>query len=131
MAAAALKYELKRRKIAWYNVQSAGLAACEGLNMSPHSAQALTEAKIPFAQDFASRLLTEKMINEAYAVICMTEEQYVQIARYKNVTSMRMLAGRDIPDPYGYGIDVYRETLRMIRLCLPRVIEGLGMDKKE
>ena len=131
MAAAAFKHELKRRKIAWYTVQSAGLAAAEGYRMSPHSAQALTEAKIPFEQDFASRLLTDKMIEEAYAVICMTDEQYAQIAQYKNATSMRILAGREIPDPFGCGIEVYRETLRAIRLCLPRIIEGLGMEKKE
>ena len=73
MAEAAMKAELKKRKIAWYTVQSAGLRAVEGSPMTPESAQALTEAKIKFSPTFQSRLLTEKMVMEAYAVICMTE----------------------------------------------------------
>lgn len=128
MAAAALRAELKRRRIAWFTVQSAGLSAEEGAPMNELAQKALSEARIPFAENFASRRLTDKMIKEAYAVVCMTEEQRRRLAAFDNVVSMKMLAGRDIPDPYGQGIDVYRETLRSIRLCLPRLIEGLGLN---
>lgn len=131
MAEAALRAELKRRKIAWYTVQSAGLDARAGDPITPHAAQALAEAKIPCAADFAARRLTEKMINEAYAVVCMTEPHRAALKGFANVTSMSALAGCEIPDPYGQGIEVYRETLREIRACLPRVIEGLGLLKKE
>lgn len=130
MAAAALRQELKKRKIAWFNVQSAGLGAEEGAPMAAHAAQALREAKISFAENFTSRRLTEKMIKEAYAVVCVSEAHREKLKNFPNVTSMRALCDCDIPDPYGQGIEVYRETLRNIRLCLPGIIEGLGLNKK-
>lgn len=128
MAEAAMKAELKKRKIAWYTVQSAGLRANEGSPMTAESAQALTEAKIKFSPDFKSRLLTEKMVMEAYAVICMTEEQRAMLTGFRNVTSMTALTGMEIADPYGRGIEVYRTTLRNIREGISRVILNLGME---
>lgn len=129
MAEAALKHELKRRKIKWYTVQSAGLCCPKGSVLSPESVQALGEAKIPISETFAPRQLTEQMITEAYAVVCMTESQRKALRNFSNVTSMYALAGRDIPDPYGRGIDEYRVTLRTIRECLPRVIAGLRIGE--
>ena len=130
MAEAALKAELKRRRIRWYNVQSAGLAAHEGDAMSENSKQALAEANIPYSDEFRSRRLTEKMLDEAYAVICMTEDQCRMLSGHPNVTSMLVLAGREIPDPYGQSIDVYRTTLRVIRECMSRVIKGLHIGEE-
>ena len=131
MAEAALKAELKRRKIAWYTVQSAGLRAHAGSPMTAESAQALTEAKIPFSQTFKSRLLTEKTVMEAFAVICMTEDQRAALKGGTTVPSMSALTGMEIPDPYGQGIDAYRATLRNLREGLPRLIENLGLETKQ
>ncbi len=125
MAEAAMKAELKRRKIRWYTVQSAGLQAAEGSPISAFAAQALSEAKIPCAAAFASRRLTREMLDGAYAVVCMTESQRRQIGDLPNVTSFYEIAGSEIPDPYGRGIDVYRATLRAIRECLPLVIRRI------
>ena len=131
MAEAALKAELKRRKIRWYNVQSAGLAAHEGDRMSANSRQALSEAKIPYSEEFCAHRLTEKMLDEAYAVVCMTEDQCRQLCGRPNVTSMLVLAGKEIPDPYGQSIEVYRTTLRVIRECMSRVIKGLHIEEAQ
>ena len=122
MAEAALRKELRRRKIAGYTVSSAGLAARQGTMLSPNSAQALAEAGIPVNKTFKPKKLTEKMLDGAYVVICMTEAQRSLIAR-PNATSFYALAGKDIPDPYGQGIDVYRATLRAIREVIPLVIK--------
>ena len=122
MAEAALRAELKKRKIRWFKVESAGLAAEEGAPMSEHAAPALSEAGIPFKEDFCARGLTEKMIEEAHVSVCMTERHCAAV-RSPNATSLYALAGREIPDPFGQGIDVYRVTLRLIRECLPRVIQ--------
>ncbi len=130
MAEAALQHELKRRKIRWYTVLSAGLQAEGGSAISPNSAQALAEAKIPFSETFSSRRLTEKMIEDAFAVVCMTEAQRNALKAFPNVTSIYALCGREIPDPYGGGIDVYRVTLRNIRECLPRVITALRIGEE-
>ncbi len=130
MAEAALRAELRRRKISGYTVRSAGLRAEVGSPMSPNSAQALAEAKISVLKTFKPRQLTEKMIKDAYAVICMTEYQQRALYKYSNVTSFPALCGREIPDPYGQGIDVYRVTLRRMRECLPRIISALKLGEE-
>ena len=124
MAEAALRKELRRRKITGFTVSSAGLRAEQGSVISPNSAQALSEAKIPVLKTFQPRQLTEKMIKEAHIVICMTQNHERALAKYPNVTSFPSLAGIDIPDPYGQSIDVYRVTLRRIRECLPLIIQN-------
>ena len=123
MAEAALRRELRRKKISGFAVYSAGLRAEKGSMISPNSAQALAEAKIPLLKTFKPRPITEKMIKEAHVVICMTQSQEHTLSKFENVTSFPALAGFDIPDPYGQSIDVYRVTLRRIRECLPLIID--------
>lgn len=127
MAEAALRAELRRRKITGYTVRSAGLRVEVGGTISPNSVQALGEAKISVLKSFKPRQLTEKMIKESYVVVCMTENQHRALSRFSNVTSFPALCGKDIPDPYGQSIDVYRVTLRRIRECLPRIIAALEL----
>ena len=114
MAEAALRQELKRRKIAWYTVQSAGLNAEEGAPMSEHAKQAQ---------------LTEKTIKEAFAVVCVSDSHRERLQGKPNVTGLRALADCDLPDPYGQGIEAYRRTLSAICACLPAIIEGLGLNQ--
>ena len=123
MAEAALRKELRRRKIAGYSVSSAGLRAEGGSVLSPNSAQALAEANISVNKTFKPKQLTEKMIKSAYLVVCMTERHRLALGNFPNVTSFPLLCGREIPDPYGQDVDVYRVTLRRIRECLPLIIE--------
>ena len=122
MAEAALRKELRKKKISGYVVSSAGIHAEKGSTLSPNSAQALAEAGIPVNKTFKPRQLTEKMLQEAYVVITMTEAQ-TQRLNSKNVTSFYAIAGKEIPDPYGQGIDVYRMTLRAIREVIPLIIK--------
>ena len=131
MAEAALRKELRRKKITGFTVSSAGLRAQPGSNLSPNSAQALAEAKISVLKTFKPRQLTEKMIKEAHIVICMTQNHERALAKYPNVTSFPSLTGIDIPDPYGQSIDVYRVTLRRIRECLPLIIQKYCMQTEE
>lgn len=130
MAEAALRAELRRRKISGYTVRSAGLRAEKDAVISENSAQALSEAKISLLKSFKPRQLTEKMVKEAHLVICMTENQRRALLKYPNVTSFYALCGKEIPDPYGQPIDVYRVTLRRIRECLPRIIAYLQRGKE-
>ena len=130
MAEAAFKKELKRRKISWYKIQSAGVNALDGSPMNPDAQKALTEAKIPYSQSFQSRRLTPKMVEEALAIICMTRD-ICELIPGKNVMSVYELAGKDIPDPYGQGIDAYRITLRYFRECIPTIISRLGLGLQE
>ncbi len=131
MAEAVLKAELKKRGIKWYTVQSAGLRAVEGSQMSEGTKYVLREAKIPFSAQFKSRRLTEKMIKGAYAVICMTHEQQMEIKFYRNVTSMYELCGREISDPYGGNAEDYRATFRAITENIESIIRGLDIRAQE
>ncbi len=124
MAEAALKAELKKRKIKWYSVRSAGLAVKKGDGLNPQSALCLEERGIP-APIHTARVLTQKMLAEAEAVVCMTEAQRERLSSYPNVTSMHQLTGREIPDPYGRGIKAYREALASILEGLPTLITKL------
>ena len=125
MAEAALKAELKKRKIAWFTVQSAGLSAKAGTPMSPAAKEALAEAGIPFSEKFKSKQISEKSVGEAYAVICMTQSQKNLLGHFPNVTSFEELCGRDIPDPYGQGKEVYRATLNVLCACMPHIIKKI------
>ena len=131
MAEAVMKQALKKQKIRWFTVQSAGFRAQVGSPMSANSRQALTEAKISFSEKFKSRQLTPKMVEEAYAVVCMTEAQRVSFGGKENVTSFYELCGVEIPDPYGQSIEVYRRTLQAIRACMPQVIKALRLEENQ
>ncbi len=99
MAEAALRSELKKRKIPWIAVRSAGTGAEAGNAMSPLAAEALKNAAIPVSPKFRSRKLTE------------------------TVVSFAKLCGRDIPDPYGQDLGVYTATLGVLCACAPLIIE--------
>ncbi len=123
MAEAALRKELKRRKITGFQILSAGLCVKEGSCLSPNSAQALREANMAANKTFKPKKLTEKMVKQAHVVVCMTSRQEQALSKYENVTSFPSLSGMEIPDPFGQDIDVYRATLRRIRECLPLIVE--------
>lgn len=129
MAEAILKAELKKRKIKWYTVRSAGIAVEAGSVLSPQSAVALRERGYE-APVYSARQLTEKMLSEAEAVICMTESQCRALSAFPNVTSMYRLTGREIPDPYGQGMEVYRATLAAIEGGMPLLIQALHIKNQ-
>ncbi len=131
MAEAVLKDELKQRKIRWYTISSAGLHAVPGASMSDNSKHVLQEAGIAYAPEFRARRITQKMVDDAYAVVCMTWEQMQQFNGATNVTCMYELSGKDIPDPYGQNIDAYRKTLHLICECMPAVIRKLEIKNKK
>lgn len=125
MAEAALRAELKQRRIRWYTVSSAGLSAANGQPMSANSRRALQEAHIPFDENFTSKQLTTAMAEEAFCIVCMTESQREALQDLPHVTSFYALCKHEILDPYGQDIDAYRVALREIRECLPEIIRVL------
>ena len=129
MAEAALRAELKRRKIRWYKVSSAGMNACAGSPMAENACKALREAGIAYSENFHARRLTPAMVKGAYAIICMTHEQASSL-QGENVKSIAMFAGKDIPDPYGQGMEAYRAALRTICDCLPQMIAILDIENE-
>ena len=144
MAERLLEQTLAFREIKGFAVYSAGLAAKKGSTMNPKSEQVLRENGIS-AEEFTSRTIRDAELRNAFAVICMTEQQKDVLLDMRwralrkadaigeeeianNVYSFAELCGYDIPDPYGREIDAYRYVFTMLEGGMSAIIEKLGLN---
>ena len=74
MAERVLCKALEERELKGFSVSSAGIAARKGDAMNPKSAQVLSEHGLPF-DGFSAKMIDEKSLREAFALVCMTEQQ--------------------------------------------------------
>lgn len=107
-------------------VVSAGVAARRGEPVSENSVVALRKVGIDIARH-VSRPLTQEMLNDALAVICMTESHRAMIQLQaepvpKNVYLFREFmpqkGDKEIPDPFGGPLKVYE-------LCRDEMVEAI------
>jgi protein-tyrosine phosphatase len=141
MAEALFRSEVKRLRLNGVEVCSAGLSVARGDGLNPYSA--ITLAKVGLSLDnFQSTQLTFEMIDEAYAIVCMTEKQRLAIQESaacsagKNankIHSFFTLVGYEIPDPYGRELDCYQMAFEKISAGLEKICLGLNLieEKKE
>ena len=144
MAQFLLCQSLQTLELTGFEVLSVGICAKKGDVINPKSAQVLLENGIN-ADGFTSTLLKEKLLTDAFALICMTERQreYLMDARWNalrklgktqteevenNVYSFAELTGYEILDPYGKEIDCYRYVYGLLSAGMPSVIEKLGLS---
>ncbi len=127
MAQALLAREISRLGIEGFEAKSAGLAASKEGKLNPLSEQVLNENGLCL-DGFCSTLLDEKLLTGAKAIVCMTESQRDEVAyaRWRlltekgrkrisdNVYAFSAFCGRDVPDPYGYGVEEYRFVFSML-----------------
>lgn len=123
MAEALLRNEIKGRKIKWWDVSSCGIKAEVKGTLSANSKAVLTEIGLDL-KGFKPRQLTQKFIDNSTIVITMTTEQKRLLEGCGNVKAIRELCGYDIPDPYGFGIEVYRDTRDALDLACHRIVEN-------
>ena len=109
-----------------YLSYSAGLSAMDGDKASQNSIDACEEVGIDIT-DHMSAGLTRASLQEASIVFCMTESHRALINMYFELPEgfpiflMREFidgASKELPDPYGQDIEVYRE-------CRDRMIEAI------
>ena len=74
MAERLLESKIAERKIKGFCVYSAGLRATKGTPMNPKSVQVLEEHGLS-AAEFASAPIKDRDLRDAFAIVCMTEEQ--------------------------------------------------------
>lgn len=122
MAEIIFRAEIKKRKIKYVDAASAGIFAENSTAINPQSAAVLRGLGLDYSK-FKPRQLKHKMIEASYLVICMTEKQKELLNGFGNVFSVRDIAGFDIPDPYGYGADVYQYTARTISAAVDAIIQ--------
>ena len=142
MAEILLKNELGLRGWKGVDVISAGISARTGDTINPKSAQVLQEKGLTVGE-FKSRKLTERMLRDSYAVICMTESQreYLLDARWhalrktgeenieNNVYSFSEIAGYEVIDPFGKDIDCYRYVFRLLSGGMAALLEKLRISE--
>lgn len=107
-------------------VVSAGVAARRGEPVSENSVVALRKVGIDISQH-VSQPLTQEMLNQALAVICMTESHRAMIQLQaepapKHVYLFREFMpqneDKEIPDPFG-------GPLRVYELCRDEMVEAI------
>ena len=140
MAELLLKGRLDALNIKGYTVTSAGIKAKKGDVINPKSAQVLEENGI-VAEGFTSTKLTDKILREAFAIICMTETQKDFLtdmrwnafrkageeAQENNVRSFQEISGYEVLDPYGKDIDCYRYVYGLLSAGIDELIEKLQL----
>ena len=128
MAQALLSRELSLIGLEGYEAASAGTAASESGVLNPLSAQVLAENGLAL-EKFTSTKIDEKILTGAKAIVCMTEAQRDEVSymRWKvlndkgrkritdNVYCFSAFCGREVPDPYGYGLEEYRYVFALMQ----------------
>ncbi len=115
------------------DIVSAGVAARGGERVSENSVLALKKVGIDIVHH-VSRPLTQQMLDEAVAVLCMTESHRAMIRHQaspvpKNLFLFRefmpQLGNKEIPDPYGGPLRVYEASRDEMVEAIPSLIEKL------
>lgn len=123
---------LRRNKCAALaEVSSAGIYADAGSPMTPEAAGALTELDVT-VRPHRSRPLTIDVIQNADVIVCMTEEHRNALfasdaynyaasdGEFRIVGTVGELTGEEVEDPYGRGMDAYRQAAAsLVKMCVP------------
>ena len=142
MAEVLLKAELKSRGFQGITVASAGISPKSKQGINEKTVQVLEEHGLTIERTCARRL-TERMMKEAYAIVCMSEKQkeYLMDARWQamrkageenfdnNVYSFYEITGYEIVDPYGKDIDCYRYVFELFNGGMAALIEKLRLKE--
>jgi len=135
MAAALLQHALaaEPEPLRSLRVVSAGVAARSGEPVSENSVYALKKVGIDLSQH-RSQALTQQMLDEALAVLCMTESHRAMIQVQaepvpKNLFLFRQFVGgdgdREIGDPYGGPLKVYEAARDEMVESIPSLVAYL------
>lgn len=117
MAERLLRKKLKEAKIDDVKVSSKGLCA-KGENIAENAKKTLKYYKALSGNRKSVKL---KKIENDTLYIVMTEAMASKLGSSKVIT-MRSLIGKDILDPFGYGLDVYKQTAKEIIEALDNLI---------
>ena len=130
MAEMLLKNKIKKQKIKWWDVSSCGIHAEVGSTISANSKLALDEVGVPVTK-FASRQLTQKYLSGATLVVCMTTSQKQMLEDCGAVVSIKDICGKEVPDPFGQGIEVYRAARDVLSYACDIIIKNFITQYKE
>lgn len=144
MAEILLKSKLATLGVSGVKVYSAGIKATAGDGINPLAKEALCENGLS-AGEFSSTLLTDKILTEAFALVCMTEKQRELLMDMRwnalrkkgeeqienNVYSFSEISGYEVFDPYGKDIECYRYVFGLLDAGMSAIIEKFELKKEE
>ena len=115
-----------------FRVLSAGLGALDGHPPSEAAVQAMAEVGVDIS-DYRSRSLRVSLLEEADFIFTMTCQQQDAIQTIYPAAAEKTfvlrefedpeVVGRDISDPIGQSLEIYRRTRDQIRAALPSILE--------
>lgn len=116
-------------------VGSAGVGAEGGRPASNQSVELLRPEKIDLA-GHRSRLVTDRLVNEATHVFAMTGDHLALLQLLFPQAASKMFLVRevcdgplDVPDPIGGGPRAYRDCLDVLRKCVSKIYEILKTNQ--
>ena len=122
MAEAVFKKMLKDEDVKGVEVESRGVVANVGADISENAKKALKSAGIPFKKHSAKQITTDDILNCDF-VICMTERHRMRLGCLPKVFTLGQMTGcGDIVDPYGKDEETYKECLKEIQAALTKLM---------
>ncbi len=110
-------------------VASAGIAAGSGSPAALEASDALHELGIP-VPEHRSTPLSVAMVERAEVVYGLTESHVRAIRSMAPESAHKVYlldpSGEDVPDPIGFGLDVYVETARRLQTLVAQRLRSLG-----
>ena len=131
MAAGLLRHALSGlpEPVRSVGVVSAGVSARLGAPVTEHSVTALKRVGIDIS-DHRSQPLTQKLLDHALAVFCMTETHRLTIAATADPVPRNLLlfrefmpGGREIEDPFGGPLALYEGARDEMVEAVPSVVD--------
>ena len=143
MAEILLKSKLEQLGVKSVQAYSAGVKAVVGDTINPLAKQTLEENGLS-AGEFSSTLLTDKILTEAFALVCMTEKQRELLMDMRwnalrkkgeeeienNVYSFSEITGYEVFDPFGKDIDCYHYVFGLLDAGMSALIEKFELRKE-
>lgn len=145
MAERVLCKVLEERDLKGFSVSSAGIAARKGDAINPKSAQVLMEHGLS-CEGFSATLLDDKALRQAFAIVCMTEQQKDVLLEKRwqalrkageigdgeienNIYAFSEFAGYSVMDPYGRDIECYRYVYGLMTAGMDALVEKLRLPE--
>ena len=120
-------------------VKSAGIAASDGQQASPHASKAMKKVDLDI-ENHQSQNLSKELVDESFAIFCMTQGHRLVIdinfpSAIKHMFLFRDFLDdggedHDIPDPYGLNLAAYEHCRDSMVEAIPSIIAWLKMNYK-
>ncbi|GGI41229.1 low molecular weight protein arginine phosphatase [Mammaliicoccus stepanovicii] len=110
-----------------FDIQSRGISAFEGANISQQSLEIILEHDLPVpgrAQNFSEQDLDADLIltmTESHKLMLQSEYQHENIDSIKHYLSGEQ---GDVCDPYGQSIEVYRNTFKELNELIEELLQS-------